>query len=87
VDQPRLRDAELAAFVDRLARRLASFEQPALVAAKAQTTTRAGVPSGEDPVEAATVFREPGTWPGTQLQQRRDLLVKLNLGARLGPAN
>jgi len=43
------------------------------------------VPSGEDPVEAATVFREPGIWPGTQLQQRRDL--KLNLGARLGPAN
>jgi len=42
------------------------------------------VPSGEDTVEAATVFREPGTWPGTQLQQRRDL--KLSLGARLGPA-
>ena len=81
MDQPRLRDAELAAFVDRLA----SFEQPALVAARAQINKRAGVPSGEDPVEAATVFREPGIWPGTQLQQRRDL--KLNLGARLGPAN
>jgi hypothetical protein len=85
VDQPRLPDAGLAAFAGRLARRLASFEQPALVAAKAQIAKRAGVPSGEDPVEAATVFREPGTWPGTQLQQRRDL--KLNLGARPGPAN
>ena len=85
MDQPRPPDAELAAFVDCLARCLASFEQPALVAAKAQINKRPGVPSGEDPVEAATVFREPGTWPGTQLQQRRDL--KLNLGARLGPAN
>ena len=43
-----LPDAELAAFVDRFARRIASFEQAALAAAKAQINKRAGVPSGED---------------------------------------
>jgi enoyl-CoA hydratase/carnithine racemase len=90
-----LPDAELAAFVDRLARRIASFEQAALVAAKAQINKRAGVPSGEDLAEAAAVFRESGTWPGTQrrvrealaqgLQQRGDF--ELNQGARLGPAS
>ena len=45
--------------------------------------------------ETAAVFRESGTWPGTQrrvrealaqgLQQRGDF--ELNLGARLGPAD
>lgn len=90
-----LPDAELPEFVDRLARRIASFEQPALVAAKAQINRRSGVPSGEDLVEAGAVFQESGTWPGTQrrvrealahgLQQRGD--YELNLGARLGPAD
>lgn len=89
-----LPDAELAGFVDRLARRIASFEQPAIVAAKARVNMRAGVPSGEDLTEAATVFRHSGTWPGTRqrvrdalaqgLQQRGDF--ELNQGARLGPA-
>ena len=89
-----LPDAELAGFVDRLARRIAGFEQAALVAAKAQVNKRAGVPSGQDLAEAAAVFRESGTWPGTQrrvrdalahgLQQRGDF--ELNLDARLGPA-
>jgi enoyl-CoA hydratase/carnithine racemase len=88
-----LPDAELSAFVDRLARRIAGFEQAALVAAKAQINKRAGVPSGDDLAEAAAVFRESGTWVGTQrrvrealaqgLQQRGDF--ELNLGARLGP--
>jgi enoyl-CoA hydratase/carnithine racemase len=89
-----LPDAELSLFVDRVARRIASFEGPAIVAAKAQINKRAGVPSGADLVEAGAVFRESGTWPGTQrrvrealaqgLQQRGDF--ELNQGARLGPA-
>lgn len=89
-----LPDAELPGFVDRLARRIASFEQPAIAAAKARVNKRAGVPSGGDLAEAATVFGQSGTWPGTQqrvrdalaqgLQQRGDF--ELNQGARLGPA-
>jgi hypothetical protein len=89
-----LPDAELPEFVDRFARRIANFEQPAIAAAKAQINKRAGVPSGEDLVEAVTVFRESGTWPGTRrrvgealaqgLQRRGDF--ELNQGARLGPA-
>jgi enoyl-CoA hydratase/carnithine racemase len=88
-----LPDAEVSPFVDRFARRIASFERPALVAAKAQINKRAGVPSAEDLAEAAAVFRESGTWPGTQrrvrealahgLQQRSDF--EHNRGARLGP--
>jgi hypothetical protein len=56
--------------------------------------SRERVPSGEDLAAAATVFRQSGTWPGTQqrvrdalaqgLQQRGDF--ELNQGARLGPA-
>jgi hypothetical protein len=80
---------DLATFVDRLAR----FERPALAAAKAQINKRAGVPSGDDLVEAVTVFRQSSTWPGTQqrvadalargLQQRGDF--ELRQGTRLGP--
>jgi hypothetical protein len=33
------------------------------------------VPSGEDLAEAATVFRQSGTWPGTQ-QRVRDALAQ-----------
>ena len=90
-----LPDAELSPFVDRLARRIAGFERPALVRAKAQINKRAGTPSDEDLLEARTVFSESGTWPGTQrrvrealaqgLQQRGDF--ELNQGARLGPAD
>ncbi len=81
--------------VDRFGRRLTSFEQPAIVAAKAQINRRSGAPSGEDLAEAGTVFQESGTWPGTQrrvrdalahgLQQRGDF--ELNLCALLGPAD
>jgi enoyl-CoA hydratase/carnithine racemase len=90
-----LPDAELSAFVDRFARRIASFEQSAIVAAKSQINKRSGVPSGEDLVDAGAVFQESGTWPGTQrrvrqalahgLQQRGD--YELNLGAQLGPSD
>jgi enoyl-CoA hydratase/carnithine racemase len=90
-----LPDAELSPFVDRLARRIARFERPALVRAKAQINKRAGTPSDEDLLEARTVFSESGTWPGTQrrvrealaqgLQQRGDF--ELNQGARLGPTD
>ncbi|MEU0882028.1 enoyl-CoA hydratase/isomerase family protein [Lentzea sp. NPDC005914] len=90
-----LPDAELATFVDRLARRIASFEQAALVATKALIDKRAGVPSDDERRETSQIFRESGTWPGTRkrigeavargLQQRGDF--ELNLGARLGPAD
>ncbi|TWP53964.1 enoyl-CoA hydratase/isomerase family protein [Lentzea tibetensis] len=89
-----LPDAELATFVDRLARRIASFDQDALVTAKELVTERAGVPSGEQRVEALVAFREASARPGTQqrvrdaleqgLQQRGDF--ELDLGARIGPA-
>jgi hypothetical protein len=38
-------------------RKRALFGQPALAAAKAQINKRAGVPSGEDLLDAVTVFR------------------------------
>ena len=84
-------DAELSAFVDRLARRVAGFEGGAVAAAKVQVNLRAGVPSGEELVEANALFRQSGTWAGTRrrlrdalaegLQQRGD--YELNHGARL----
>lgn len=86
-----LPDAELSSFVDRFARRIAGFEGGALAAAKAQITVRAGVPSGDDLVEANTLFRHSNSWPGTRrrlsealaqgLQQRGDF--ELHQGARL----
>jgi enoyl-CoA hydratase/carnithine racemase len=84
-------DAQLAIFVERFARRIAGFDAGALAAAKAQITLRAAVTSGEDMVEAGRLFRQSGTWPGTQrrltqaldsgLQQRGDF--ELHQGARL----
>jgi enoyl-CoA hydratase/carnithine racemase len=90
-----LSDAELAAFVDRLARRIASFEQPAIAAARDQINERAGVPTAEALMEAQAVFQESGTWPGTQRRVREALAhglqqrggFELNQGARLGPAD
>jgi len=81
-----LPDAELSTFVDRFARRIASFEQPAIAAAKAQINKRAGVPSGEDLVEARTVFLESSTWPGTQRRVREALAQGLQQLAPRPPA-
>jgi enoyl-CoA hydratase/carnithine racemase len=84
-------DAELSSFVDRFARRIAGFEGDALAAAKTQITMRAGVPSGDELVEANALFRQSGTWPGTRRRLRTALAqgfqqpgdYELNQGARL----
>lgn len=89
-----LPDAELAAFVDRLARRIASFEQPAIAAAKAHINKRAGVSRGEDLGEARAVFQRSGTWPGRAANARsaRTLppvarRLRAQPGCRIDPAD
>lgn len=87
-----LPDAELDAFVDRLARRIASFDRPALAKAKARINHSAQLPAGADLLASQSDFFACFAWPATQarlarmmelgLQQRGN--VELNLGEVVG---
>lgn len=71
-----LPDAELDAFVDALAGRIASFDRPAIAAAK-DLINRVSLPSADDLLEALKSFETALTWP--QSQRRVQALLKLGL--------
>jgi enoyl-CoA hydratase/carnithine racemase len=85
-------DAELDAFVDNFARRVASFESRALELAKKLVNARAGVPSEADRWGSNQSFIGTTTWPETQaligklmdkgLQKKGDF--ELRLGYHVG---
>jgi enoyl-CoA hydratase/carnithine racemase len=87
-------DAELDSFVDRFARRVASFDKQALELAKKLVNARAGVPSEAERWSSNQAFVGTTSWPQTQarigrllengLQENSDL--ELNFGERIGPA-
>jgi enoyl-CoA hydratase/carnithine racemase len=87
-----LPDAELDAFVDNYARRVASFEPRALELAKKLVNARAGIPSEADRWGSNHAFIGTTGWPETQkrvadlmaqgLQKPGDL--EMHLGARVG---
>lgn len=86
-------DAELDGFVDRLARRIASFERNALAAAKKTIYKRLGMAGVADFAETQTLFFEAISRPGTQARiseiMRRGFQqpgkFELDMGAELGP--
>jgi enoyl-CoA hydratase/carnithine racemase len=61
-----LPDAELDAFVDRLARRIASFDRPAVAKAKELINHSSPLPAGEDLVAAQDAFFAGFAWDGLQ---------------------
>ena len=87
-------DAELDAFVDDFARRVASFEKRALELAKKLVNARAGVPSEADRWASNQSFIGTTSWPETQaligklmekgLQKEGDF--ELRLGHHVGHA-
>ena len=60
-----LRDAELDAFVDALARRVASFDRRAIAAAK-NLINQSSLPSADRLLAAITSFETALTWPEAQ---------------------
>lgn len=58
-------DSELAEFVETIARRIASFDKPAILGAKRQIN-RATLPPKADLVHSWNEFTETVTWPGFQ---------------------
>jgi enoyl-CoA hydratase/carnithine racemase len=71
-----LPDAELERFVDGLARRIASFDRPAIAAAK-RLVNEVSLPSADRLLDAITSFGNALSWPETQ--QRVQTLLKLGL--------
>jgi enoyl-CoA hydratase/carnithine racemase len=71
-----LPDAELDRFVDGLARRIASFDRPALAAAK-RLVNEVSLPSVDRLLDAITSFGNALSWPETQ--QRVQTVLKLGL--------
>jgi enoyl-CoA hydratase/carnithine racemase len=71
-----LPDAELDRFVDGLARRIASFDRPALTAAK-RLVNEVSLPSADRLLDAITSFGNALSWPETQ--QRVQTVLKLGL--------
>ncbi len=71
-----LPDAELDRFVDALARRIASFDRPAIAAAK-NLINRVSLPSADDLLDALNSFETALTWP--QSQRRFQALLKRGL--------
>ena len=69
-------DAELDGFVDALARRIASFDGPAITAAK-NLINRVSLPTTDDLLDALTSFEVALTWP--QSQRRVQALLKRGL--------
>ena len=60
-----LPDAELGSFVDALARRIASFDRRAIVAAK-NLVNDVSLPSADRLLDALNSFETALTWPETQ---------------------
>lgn len=82
-----LPDDELDAFVDNLARRIASFDKPALAEAK-RLINRRTLPSAEDLMQTQDAFLNSFSWPtvherGARIAQKRDE-VGLDFEARMG---
>jgi enoyl-CoA hydratase/carnithine racemase len=71
-----LPDAELDRFVDGLARRIASFDRPAIAAAK-RLVNEVSLPSADRLLDAITSFGNALSWPETQ--QRVQAVLKLGL--------
>jgi enoyl-CoA hydratase/carnithine racemase len=71
-----LPDAELDSFVDALARRIASFDRPAIAAAK-RLINEVSLPSADRLLDAITSFGNALTWPETL--QRVQTVLKLGL--------
>jgi enoyl-CoA hydratase/carnithine racemase len=71
-----LPDAELDGFVDALARRIASFDRPAIAAAK-NLINAVSLPSADHLLDALNSFETALTWP--QAQRRFQALLKLGL--------
>jgi len=71
-----LPDVDLDGFVDGLARRIASFDRPALAAAK-RLVNEVSLPSADRLLEAITSFGNALTWPETL--QRVQTVLKLGL--------
>lgn len=88
-----LPDAELDAFVERFARRIASFERPAIAAAKTAVNRMLGLPEPTDTVASQNAFFQLASAPAARdrigellqrgLQQPGDF--ELRLGELLGP--
>ncbi len=71
-----LPDAQLDAFVDTLARRIASFDRPAIAAAK-RLVNEVSLPSADRLLDAITSFGTALSWPETQ--RRVQAVLKLGL--------
>ncbi len=71
-----LPDVELGGFVDALARRIASFDRRAIVAAK-NLVNQVSLPSADRLLDALNSFQTALTWPETQ--QRVKALLKRGL--------
>src|SRR5690349_2827721 len=71
-----LPDAQLDSFVDGLARRIASFDRPAIAAAK-RLVNEVSLPSADRLLDAITSFGNALTWPETL--QRVQTVLKLGL--------
>jgi enoyl-CoA hydratase/carnithine racemase len=71
-----LPDAELDGFVDRLARRIASFDRRAVAAAK-NLVNQVSLPSADSLLDAITSFETALTWP--EAQQRIQALLERGL--------
>src|SRR6476469_7724998 len=71
-----LPDAELDTFVDGLARRISSFDQRAIDAAK-NLVNQVSLPSADRLLDAITSFETALSWP--EAQQRVQTLLKLGL--------
>ncbi len=69
-------DAELDGFVDELARRIASFDRPAIAAAK-NLINQVSLPSADDLLDALNSFETALTWP--QSQRRVQALLRRGL--------
>jgi enoyl-CoA hydratase/carnithine racemase len=88
-----LPDADLDAFVERLAQRIAGFDRDAIATAKQLINARTGLPTPADIIESQTKFFEAASRPAGQarigdllqrgLQQPGEL--ELRLGTLLGP--
>jgi enoyl-CoA hydratase/carnithine racemase len=86
-------DNELDGFVDRFAKRVASFEKEAIAAAKKIIYKRTGLATTEEFLESEAIFFEAISWQGTQ--KRIEEIMKqgfqqpgeyeLELGTNLGP--
>jgi enoyl-CoA hydratase/carnithine racemase len=74
-----INDAELDAFVESFALRIASFDKQALTAGK-RLLNRNGIPRGDEIVASNRTFFEAVTWSGAQARQAK--LPQLGYGQR-----